>query len=109
VIQTLSDWQKGIIIPIHKSAAIYDLNNYRGITLTSNVYKIYASITENTIMSFLEDKNVLGESQGAFRKNRRLDDLVREVIMISPPNFRNSFGIPSRPAALPDFNETRAR
>jgi hypothetical protein len=24
-------------------------------------------------------------------------------------NFRNSFGIPSRPTALPDFNETRAR
>jgi hypothetical protein len=41
--QTSSDWQKGIIIPIHKSASIYDLNNYRGITLTSNVYKIYAS------------------------------------------------------------------
>jgi hypothetical protein len=61
--QTPSDWQKGIIIPIHKSASMYDLNNYRGITLTSNVYKIYASIMENTIMAFLEDKNVLGESQ----------------------------------------------
>jgi hypothetical protein len=24
---------------------------------------------ENTIMAFLEDKNVLGESQGAFRKS----------------------------------------
>jgi hypothetical protein len=72
--QTPSDWQKGIIIPIHKSASIYDLNNYRGITLTSNVYKIYASIMENTIMAFLEDKNVLGESQGAFRKNRRPED-----------------------------------
>jgi hypothetical protein len=63
-----SEWQKGIIIPIHKSASIYDLNNYRGITLTSNVNKIYASIMKNTIMTFLEDKNVLGESQGAFRK-----------------------------------------
>ena len=72
--QTPSDWQKGIIIPIHKSASIYDLNNYRGITLTSNVYKIYASIMENTIMTFLEDKNVLGESQGAFRKNKRPED-----------------------------------
>jgi hypothetical protein len=65
---------------------------------------------ENTIMAFLEDKNVLGESQGAFRKNRRPEDhLFTEVIMTSPPNFRNSFGIPSRPTALPDFNETRAR
>ena len=60
--QTLSDWQKGIIIPIDKFASIYDLNNYRGITPTSNVYKIDASIMENTIMTFLEDKNVFGES-----------------------------------------------
>jgi hypothetical protein len=29
---------------------------------------------ENIIMTFLEDKNVLGESQGAFRKNRRPED-----------------------------------
>ena len=72
--QTPSDWQKGIIIPIHKSASIYDLNNYRGITLTSNVYKIYGSIMENTIMTFLEDKNIRGESQSAFRKNRRPED-----------------------------------
>ena len=61
--QTLSDWQKGIIIPIDKFASIYDLNNHRGITPTSNVYKIDASIMENTIMTFLEDKNVFGESQ----------------------------------------------
>ena len=39
--QTPSDWQRDIIIQIHKSASSYDLNNYRGITLTSNVYKHY--------------------------------------------------------------------
>jgi hypothetical protein len=29
---------------------------------------------ENIIMTFLEDKSVLGESHGAFRKNRRPED-----------------------------------
>ena len=47
------DWQKGIIIPVHKSASVYDLDNYRGITLTSNVYKIYAKILEDNVMNFL--------------------------------------------------------
>jgi hypothetical protein len=34
------DWCKGIIKPLHKSGSIYDLDNYRGITLTSNVNKV---------------------------------------------------------------------
>jgi hypothetical protein len=32
-----------------------------------------------------------------------MNRFVKEVIMTSPPNFRNSFGIPSRPTALPDI------
>ena len=36
------DWCKGIIKPLHKSGSIYDLDNYRGITLTSNVNKVFS-------------------------------------------------------------------
>jgi hypothetical protein len=35
------DWQKGIVKPLHKSGSVYDLDNYRGITLSSNVYKSF--------------------------------------------------------------------
>jgi hypothetical protein len=38
-----------------------DLDNYRGITLTSNVYKVFSKILEECIMSHLEEKNILGE------------------------------------------------
>jgi hypothetical protein len=31
---------------------------------------------EDKTVSYLEDNNILGESQGAFRKNRRLEDNV---------------------------------
>ena len=34
------------IKPIHKGGSMYDLDYYRGITLTSNVYKEYAKIIE---------------------------------------------------------------
>jgi hypothetical protein len=30
------DWHKGIIKPFHKGGSMYDLDNYRGITLTLN-------------------------------------------------------------------------
>jgi hypothetical protein len=33
------DWQTGIVKPLHTSGSVYDLDNYRGITLSSNVYK----------------------------------------------------------------------
>ena len=74
--QIPSDWQNGIIKPIHKSGSLFELDNYRGITLSSNVYKVFSKVIEEKIVSYLEDNNILGESQGAFRKNRRLEDHV---------------------------------
>jgi hypothetical protein len=58
------DWCKGIIKPLHKSGSIYDLDNYRGITLTSNVNKVFSKILETLILDFLESNNILGETQG---------------------------------------------
>ena len=68
--QIPSDWQNGIIKPIHKSGSLFEVDNYMGITLSSNVCKVFSKV------SYLEDNNILGESQGAFRKNRRLEDHV---------------------------------
>ena len=70
------EWFKGIIKPLHKGGSIHNLSNYRGITLTSNVYKVYCKIIESTVMDFIESNNLLGEAQGAFRKDRRAEDHV---------------------------------
>ncbi len=70
------DWHKGIIKPLHKSGSAYDLDNYRGITLSSNVYKLFSKTLERTIVDYLENVNVLGENQGAFRKDRRIEDSI---------------------------------
>ena len=40
------DWHKWIIKPIHMGRSMY---NYRGITLTSNVYNVYAKIIEQSV------------------------------------------------------------
>jgi hypothetical protein len=50
--------------------------NYRGITLTSNVNKVFSKILETLILDFLESNNILGETQGAFRKDRRIEDQI---------------------------------
>jgi hypothetical protein len=46
--------------PLHKSGSIYDLDNYRGSTLTSNVNKVFSKILETLIIDYLESKNILG-------------------------------------------------
>jgi hypothetical protein len=58
------------------SGSIYDLDNYRGITLTSNVNKVFSKILDTLILDFLESNNILGETQGAFRKDRRIEDQI---------------------------------
>jgi len=52
---------------------VHDIDNYRGITLNSNVYKVYSNVLEEKIMAFLEDNNILGESQGTFRRDRCIE------------------------------------
>jgi hypothetical protein len=43
---------------------MYDLDNYRSITLTTNVYKIYSKVLEEDVMTYLEDNAILCEVQG---------------------------------------------
>lgn len=71
-----SEWNKGIIVPIFKKGDRRDLNNYRGISLTSCVSKIFNRIIANTISSFLEQDNILSEVQGGFRSSRRCEDHI---------------------------------
>ncbi|XP_071959459.1 uncharacterized protein [Antedon mediterranea] len=76
-LQTIPDeWNKGIIIPVHKKGPKNDLNNYRGITLNSCVSKVFTRIISNNISKFLESNNILSEIQGGFRKDHRCDDHI---------------------------------
>lgn len=70
------EWNKGIIIPVHKKGAKNDLGNYRGITLNSCVSKIYNRLLSKAISSFLEENDSLGEIQGGFRGNHRCEDQI---------------------------------
>jgi len=73
---TPKEWNIGIIVPIHKKGDHKDLNNYRGITLTSCISKIFNRIIANEIAEFLEKNNTLTEVQGGFRKDRRCEDHI---------------------------------
>ena len=52
-------WKQGIITPIHKSGNKLDPNNYRGICVNSNLGKVFNSILNGRIQTFLNKHNTL--------------------------------------------------
>ena len=58
-------WGDGYLIPIYKRASPSDPNNYRGITINSSLCKLFNSILNNRLVSFLKDKKILNYEQRA--------------------------------------------
>ena len=61
-------WMKGYILPFPKKGDLGLAKNYRGITLTSIVAKIYNALLRNRIEPTIE--NILRKNQSGFRRNR---------------------------------------
>ena len=64
------DWARGVIIPLFKEGERQNVDNYRGITLLSVVGKLYTSILNSRISSWLEKEKKLVDEQGGFRAKR---------------------------------------
>ncbi len=67
-------WKKGYIINIFKSNSPLDPSNYRGITLSSCLGKLFSSILNNRIVEFLEGHGLISKYQAGFRKDFRTSD-----------------------------------
>lgn len=71
-----ASWAQGIIIPIHKSGNAKDPNNYRGITISSCLGKVFTKIMSNRLTKWLLDTNGLSEYQIGFKPQCRTSDHV---------------------------------
>lgn len=61
-------WTKGILV--------LNVNNYRGITLTSIFSKIYSHILEERLRNWAENNNITDDSQFRFWKNNSTADCI---------------------------------
>ena len=71
-----SSWGGGLIVPIHKSGDKQDPNNYRGITLSNGISKLFNKIMNSRLVSFLEDGQLLSKEQICFRRGARTSDHI---------------------------------
>ncbi len=65
-------WRKTYIMSLHKKGDKANPNNYRGISISSQLCKLFNSILNSRIQTLLEEK--LSENQFGFRKNHRTSD-----------------------------------
>ena len=70
------NWAVGYITPIHNAGDISDPNNYRGISVTSVLGKLFNSILDNRLYIFLEKLQIIDTCQDGFtRKTRTIGHL----------------------------------
>ena len=62
-------WLEGSIIPLYKGGNVNDVNNnYRVITLLSNISKIYTRIFNDRLVEWTKRTDNLSEAQSGFKK-----------------------------------------
>ena len=62
------DWCNNIICPLYNSGALTNPENCRGISLINSISKIFTGILTTRLQKWSEEKTVIDESQGGFRK-----------------------------------------
>ena len=69
-------WTRGIVVPVPKKGDLSDVNNYRGITLTSIFSKIYSHVLDNRLRNWVEDINIFNDCQFGFMQNKSTVDCL---------------------------------
>ena len=102
------EWSRGIINPILKNpkADARDPNNYRGITITSSVYKLYCQRLNHRLTAWSEVNNVLCDEQNGFRTGRCTIDHAGNLTNVLENRLKKKLGTF---AAFIDFSKAYDR
>ena len=77
-------WRESVVVPVPKKQVrgVCDVNTFRGISLTSLVSKVVCKILENRLSSMAEEKGLIVEEQGGFRKKRGCRDQLLSLVLL---------------------------
>ena len=76
------NWNHGMIYTVYKSGPKYDPSDYRGITLTSCLGKLFSTLLHVRIENEVEKKKILFQSQAGFRKSYRMTDHIMTLFTL---------------------------
>lgn len=69
-------WSLGHIVALFKSGDYLDPGNYRGLTITSSLGKLFTKIMNIRLINFLELNKLISVSQTAFKPKQRTSDHI---------------------------------
>ena len=69
-------WSEGYVVPIFKQGDHSDPNNYRGISVTSCIGKLFNSILNTRLELFLKEHNIIADEQIGFMPGCRTSDHI---------------------------------
>lgn len=64
-------YRKAFVFTLHKKGSKAYAINYRPVSLTSHIVKIYERIIRKVMVKYIEDNNILSNKQHGFRSGRR--------------------------------------
>jgi len=64
------EWREANVVQIFKNGSRGEASNYRPVSLTSQISKVFESIIRNEVVSFFERYGVIKETQHGFRKGK---------------------------------------
>ena len=76
-------WAEGYIMPLHKGNDMYDPGNYRGLTITSAIGKLFNRVLNERLVKFLEKHKIISDCQIGFTKQARTSDhmfIIKTII-----------------------------
>ena len=89
-----SSWCQGYITPIYKNGDVNNPNNYRGISIFSCIGKLFNSIINNRIESFITKYDLIDHRQIGFKRKSRTADhifILRSLIEKYNKNNKSLF------------------
>ena len=69
-------WARGIIVPVFKNGSKDDPANYRGLTIGSNICKLFTKILNTRLDQFCIKRNLICPEQIGFCKGKRTSDHI---------------------------------
>ena len=69
-------WNESFIVLLHKKGNRFDPSNYRGISISSNLGKLFNKIIYNRLLNFMNNKNLISKNQIGFKEKCRTSDHI---------------------------------